>query len=234
MYHAYSTNADKKWYYIIAFFPIGGSLYYLYHHFYSRRNIENLSEGLKKAMDTNYEILRLEKEVKFSDTFTNRKNLADQYLELAQYEQAISIYKTCLEGYNHDNIVIKKSLLNAYYLNEDFEQVVAIGDQIKDQKDFSKSLEKASYAWALFQIGKTAQAEQHFIDFDHSFSNYQQRLLYCKFLAESKRSDQAIDKLGEIRDEFEQMQSFERRYHKDIRREINRVYSDLSSNKKTA
>ncbi len=62
--HAYRNGSDQKWYWLILFYPIIGSIIYLYEHFYSRKNMADLSEGVKGVINSNYEIQKLEKEVK--------------------------------------------------------------------------------------------------------------------------------------------------------------------------
>ena len=85
LYHAYKSNSQQKWYWLIIFFPFFGSLLYLFDTFYTRGNIRSLTEGVKGMMNSNYRLEQLERELKFSDNVSNRVNLADAYI----FQQAL-------------------------------------------------------------------------------------------------------------------------------------------------
>src|SRR5688572_17709867 len=89
LYHAYKNNVEQRWYYLIAFIPLVGCVIYLYHHFYSRRGIENIGQTVKLAVNSNYRIEQLEKTLRFADNVTNRINLADAYVQIGRFEDAI-------------------------------------------------------------------------------------------------------------------------------------------------
>ncbi len=59
LYHAYKRNEEQKWFWIILIFPAIGCLIYLYHTFYSKENIEDLTEGVKTSFINNYKIDKL-------------------------------------------------------------------------------------------------------------------------------------------------------------------------------
>ncbi|MBL4755785.1 MAG: hypothetical protein JKY52_19605, partial [Flavobacteriales bacterium] len=190
LYHAYTNHAAQKWYWFILFFPFLGSLFYLYHHFYSRQNIDNLAEGLKSTVSTNYHIEKLEKQVKFADTVTHKSSLADAYAELGRHREAVELYLSCLEGFNEDDPDILLKLVEVNYRMKEFEKAVSYGDLLAHDLTFSKSEVKASYAWALFETKKRDLAEKAFEEMDIQFTNYPQRLKYCQFL---HRTGQAKD-----------------------------------------
>ena len=69
LYHAYTNRVYQRWFWFIIIFPLLGSVVYLYHHFYSKRNTAVLSEGLKGIVNSNYEVEKMEKELKLTDSF---------------------------------------------------------------------------------------------------------------------------------------------------------------------
>jgi hypothetical protein len=64
----------------------------LYENFYSRTNLENISEGVKSTFFSNYSLEKLEKEAKVSGTITNKMILAGAYVESGRYSDAIKWY----------------------------------------------------------------------------------------------------------------------------------------------
>jgi len=230
LYHAYTNNAAQKWYWFILFLPFLGSVFYLYHHFYSRQNVDDLAVGLKGAVSTNYQVEQLEKQVKFADTVTNKSSLADAYVQLERNREAIELYESCLEGFNENDPDILLKLLEVNYRIKEYEKAVSYGDLLSNDRTFAKSVVKASYAWALFEMKKTDLAEKAFEEMDIQFTNYPQRLEYSRFLHQTDQTEDALNLLEEMMEEYDKMQPKQRQSHKEINRLINDLYNDFKSN----
>lgn len=230
IYHAYRNNSEQKWYWLIIFFPAIGCLIYLYHHFYSRQNISSLAEGVKVVINSNYKIERLEKELKFADTVVNKSRLADEYVKVGRYSEAINLYADCLKGFMADDPHLMIKLVHAHYLNSEFEQAVQVGDKLKTEKLFRDAIERIGYALALAQVGQKVRAEEMFIDMDRPFTNYEHRIAYSRFLIEEGRVEESKTKLLELLDEFNHMEKMERRQKSDLVQEIKNLLGSLQKN----
>ena len=68
IFHAYKTGRSQRWFYLIIFLPIIGCVLYLYDTFITRKNLEDLSEGLKQTINSNRKIEQLEKKRSLADT----------------------------------------------------------------------------------------------------------------------------------------------------------------------
>ncbi|MEL6810935.1 MAG: hypothetical protein AAFP76_06330 [Bacteroidota bacterium] len=211
LYHAHKNNADQKWYWLIIFFPLIGGLFYLYDHFYNRQNLQTVSEGFKGIINSNYEIEKLEQQLRATDSDQNKTLLADKYIEVGRYEDAVNLYESCLTGNNYDQTHVKKSLVYAHYLTGNYADSVKYAEQILDNKDFRKSEEKVGYAWSLYYMNEGAKAEEVFDEMDSSFTNYPQRLEYAKFLNERGSTSEAVSFLDKLIEEFGQMLPHERK-----------------------
>ena len=220
LYHAYRNHVEQRWYWFIIFFPGIGCAMYLYHNFYSRRSIETIAEGVKGVVNSNYKIEQLEKALRFSDNITNKTNLADAYVTYGRYDEALVLYKECLAGFMADDPVIRIKILFTSFLNKDYQAVVAYGDALESEKRFQKSEERAAYAWALHYTGKTEQAEKLFEQMDSSYTNYRQRIEYCKFLKTIGKPEAFQSKLQEMSEELEHLKGPERKFYRHIAREI--------------
>ena len=219
-YHAYRYNAERRWYWLILFFPGIGCLIYLYHHFYNRRSIDTLAESVKVVVNSNYKIEKLERAYKFSDSITNRVNLADAYLEIGRYDDAIVLYVASLSGFMADDPALNMKLLYAHFLNRNFTEAVDIGRKLEAEKKFSNSPEWVAYGWSLFYIDNVEEAERIFRATDKAYTNYPQRLEYCKFLLENKRTEALREKTAELLEEFEHMRGPERKFYRSTISEV--------------
>ena len=224
IYHAYKNNNLQRWFFIIFFLPFIGSLIYLYVHFYSRKNIENLSEGVKSVLNTNYQIEKLEKELKIADTTTNRIKLADEYVNVGRIEEAVDLYKKSMTGISADDPELLMKLIKSSYLTKDYKTVVSCGEKLKTDFAFRNSEERIAYAWSLFHLGQKEEADKHFKDMDARFANHKHRLEYSKFMFEMEQASEAKDLLAELIEEFDQMDGRERSLKKPILREVKRLY----------
>lgn len=229
IYHAYTNKANWRWYLLILFLPLIGCLIYLYVHFVNKQNINTVSKGVKSVINTSYELEQLEKQMDFSDTIQNKTLVADKYVELERYTEAIDLYESCLEGFNHSDPKIIKKLVQTYYLNENYERSAFYGNKVKEDKYFLKSENAICYAWSLFYLGQQQQAEDLFAKMDIEFTNYVHRMEYAKFLNESDRNAEALSKLEEVMAEFEHMTPLERRNLRSTTRAIELVYKEFKN-----
>jgi hypothetical protein len=234
LYHAYTNNIEQRWYWLILFFPGVGCLIYLYHNFYSRRGVTNISEGIKGLVNTNYKIEQLERAYKFSDNLRNRLNLADEYMKVARYSEAIDLYKLSLTGFMADDPAIKSKLLQALFINEDYAAVIEVGDQLKSHPGFNNSDERISYALSFHHIGKDEQAGEVFRDMDKPYRNFKARIEYSKFLREINKPQESKDILNEMLEEFDLMKPHERKVNRENRNEVRNLLSYLQRNTQKA
>lgn len=225
LYHAYRNNSGQRWYWLIIFIPALGCILYLYDHFYNRSSIQNITEGVKGIVNTNYKLEQLEKAYRFSNNHANRVNLADAYVVYGRYAEAIDLYNQCLVGFMAEDPVLRMKLLSAYFYRGDYEAAVVCGKDLEPEKTFRDAEEHIGYAWALHHVGRSEEAQRHFEEMDRSFTNYKHRIAYCKFLRDTNRLEDLKSKLAELTDEVEHMKGPERRLRRDVIRDIRELYS---------
>jgi len=206
------------------FFPFIGSLAYLYHTFYSRRNIDNLTEEVKTVFVSNYKIDKLEKQLTYSDTVTNKILLAEEHTLAGNYRRALELYKSCLHGLHEDDPKILIKILENSYLLKDYESVIEYGKRLKDDPLFADSEERISLAWAYYEIGIMNDSEHHFMAMDKRFSNYEHRLAYARFLALTDSPVASKEKLKVLLDEIDAMDAYEKRLKKAVHQKIKYQY----------
>jgi hypothetical protein len=227
VYHAYRNNVEQRWYWLILFFPLVGCVIYLVQNFSTRTSLEQIAENVKEVVNSSYKIEQLEKALKFSESVTNKLNLADAYMEVARYKDAVALYSSSLEGFMAGDTAVMMKLCHAHFMDDNFAAAVEHGTKLENLKPFRNSEERVVYAWALHHLGNTDKAEAIFLDMDRSFTNYYHRMEYSKFLIKTGKTDLAKEKLRDLVDEFEQMNGPERRLKKNTYREIKDLYTNL-------
>jgi len=227
IYHAYKNRIDIKWFYLIFFLPLIGSLIYLYEHVYSKSKVVSVAEGIKGIVNPEYQVDQLLKEAKYADTVTNKTKLADAYFDKDRYHAAIPLYESCLSGFNKDDLGIKEKLIKAYYRVDDYEAAIEHGSDLESNPAFAKSESRVVYAWSLFMLGNVKEAKSHFSSFDLQFENYEHRLEYAKFLMQNREERSAKELLERMQDEIEHMESAERKAKRSYSRRINIMLKDL-------
>ncbi len=227
LYHAYTNKTEQKWFWIILFFPLVGCVFYLYHHFYSRKKIDNVKEGLKSTFVNNYKLNKLEDQVKFADTDANRIALAQEHINTGNYERAIEVLSKSYIGENENDLTLNTMLLQAHYLNENYSSAALYGDKIKANKEFVNSKEMIAYAWSAYKLGNQAKAESIFEQMDIKYCNYVHRLEYVYFLDESDNRELASNKIEELMAEVSSMDAYERKINREEIRDIKALYKKL-------
>jgi hypothetical protein len=227
LFHAYKNGTGQKWYWLIIFLPFIGCLIYLYENFYTPRSMGDITEGVKGLVYSNYAVEKLEKEVKYSETITNKMNLADAYTERGRCDEAIKLYESCRKGYYETNPDLLRKMVQAYYLKRDYTKVVELGQQLTSAKGLGDSEDKIAYSWALHYTGDTPKAEAEFKKLDAKFANFQARIEFAKFYIETSRPNDAKRILTAIIDEHEGMDSYERGLKKGFMRESKRLLQTI-------
>lgn len=228
LYHAYKNKKDRMWYWIILLLPLIGSIIYLFDNVFNQINSNAINDELKSLVNSNRKVQHLEKALQFADTIVNKTALADEYVRLARYTEAIALYGSCLEGYNADDPDILVKLLKTNYLNHNYKEAIANGLKLEGRKEFENSEERIAYALAMHHQNDTVSAKQVFESMDVPYTNYQHRLEYCRLLLETGQKHEAKDKLQEILSEFDHMDRLERRHKKDVYGELTKLCLSLN------
>lgn len=228
LYHAFNHKVEYYWYFIILFIPILGVLAYLYVHFYSQRNVDNLSENVKTAFVSNYKIEQLEKTLSFSDTTVNRVQLADQHLIQGNFARAKELYLASLHGiYAGDPSLLQKLLMVHFSLNE-YEDAVRLGAELKNDPLFANSEDRIAYAWSLHYMDDNLKAEKEFKGMDVRFSNYVHRIEYAKFRNEIQDFVGSKIIIENLLEEVDSMDTYEKRLKKEVINEIKSFHKTLA------
>ena len=105
--HMIKRNKPFVWLWLIVFLPyIGGLVYFIMEvlpDLIHSQSVSNMGSAIDGRFHPNKKIEDLERLVKRQGTISNIVQLADAYSEAGNYEKAVELYKSCLQGpYEHD------------------------------------------------------------------------------------------------------------------------------------
>ena len=186
IYHAYTNRNETYWFFVILFIPVIGSILYLLLRVFNKNDYDKVQDGVISVLNPTKKVNELKKKLAFSDTFQNKINLADAYLEMKDYQNAIALYESAKKSlFAHDAYLIE-NLMEAYFYVKNYNEVIACFKELQKGKDKIKAKSIVQYALALDNLGKHDMALTEFEKINTNFSNYQERLEFAKYLTNNE------------------------------------------------
>lgn len=222
-YHAYKNNKPYYWYFLILFIPVFGSLIYIITQVYNKSDTDKIQKELTSIINPTRKITDLEKKIEFSDTYSNRIELADAYVQNKDMPNAIVSYKKTLEDTVQDDLYSRQQLVLCYFQLKDYEGVIEQAEVLKSKSEFKGSKQQFCYGLALKELGKLEEAEVQLKQIDRPYSNYNERLELAKFYLENNRTSEGADLLNEIYSESQHMEKPNRRIYSTTIAEVERL-----------
>lgn len=227
IYHLFKHRKSFYWIFAIIFLPVVGCLAYLVTQVPRKSTPQQYQEPNKKRTTPTNTVRLMEQKLEFADTYLNRVNLADAYLETKQYNNAIEHYNIALNDTTQNDFYVKEHLIKAYYNVNDFDQVIAHSKEVVDHREFEKSEIPFLYGMALAENDQLEEAEVFLMLMDRPYSNYNERVAFSKFLLNSGKSIEAEKILEELSVEMENMTSMNKRIYKDTILEVEKLKKSL-------
>jgi len=227
IYHAYKNRKPYYWYFLVFFIPVLGSLIYIITQVYNKSNTEKIQSEITSMINPTGKIKDLEKMIEFSDTYTNRIELADAYTQNNDMPNAIINYKNTLEDTVQDDLYSRQRLVLCYFQLKDYEGVLEHAEVIKDKSEFKGSKQQFCYGLALKELGRVEDAQAQLEQIDRPYSNYDERLELAKIYLENDRASDGSELLNEIYSESQNMTKPNRQIYKATIAEVERLLKTL-------
>ena len=229
LYHMYKNHNSYYWAILIFFVPLIGCIIYLITQVYNKQDAEKITNDLVHVINPTKKVKDLEKRLEFSDSYQNRLNLADSYLEIKDYNNAITQYLETLEDKSQNNFYVTKQLIEAYFNIEDCDKVVFYAERIKSHPEFKKSRTQFLYGLALERLGKMEAAESNLRQINVRYSFYEERLILAKFLLSIQKTEDAKEILNDISTESSHMTKPNQRLYKTTILEVKKLLKELEA-----
>ncbi|MBJ6368110.1 hypothetical protein JF259_08415 [Snuella sp. CAU 1569] len=223
----YKNRTPYYWAFVILFLSVLGCLIYILTQVYNRRDAEKIQEGIISVVNPTKRIKDLEHKLQFSETYQNRVNLADAYLDIQDNQNAITHYLEALEDTSQNNFYVYGKLIEAFYNTQDYKSVIAYAEKIKNQPEFGKSRIQFLYGLAQSELGNYDVAEANLRAIDIRYSFYEERLTLAKFLLNRQKNEDAKLLLDEIHTESQNMTKPNKKRFKSAIIEVEKLLQDL-------
>jgi hypothetical protein len=225
--HCIRKNNQQRWIYIIIFLPLIGCLAYFFSEIVTGRDLVAMQSDLGTMLNPGGRIRRLEGNLRFSDTFNNRIQLADAYMGMGRVDEAIGLYESSLTGAFVENDYVFRRLISAYFVKGRYEDLIPLARKIYHHPEFPRSRVHLEYACALDRVADGQGAEREFKKMKARFSAFEARYQYGLFLQRSGREKEARHIFREMTDEASHLSPREKRSNRawilKAKEELNRV-----------
>lgn len=229
VYHLLKNRNQYYWIFLIIFLPLVGSLIYLITQVYNKPDAEKITSEITHIINPTKKIKDLEKQLQFSETYQNRVNLADAFLEIKDYNNAIPHYLEAIEGNMQNDFYVMKQLIEAYFNIENFDNVILYAEKIKDHSEFKKSRSQFLYGLALEKLDKFEEAETNLRAINIRYSFYNERFVLAKFLISRNKETEAKEILEEIYSESQHMTKPNKRLFRETIQDVEKLLASINN-----
>lgn len=227
IYHLFKYRKSFYWIFAILFLPLVGCVAYLVTQVSKKNNPDKIQENIKQRINPSHKLKALKEKLEFAETYLNRVNLAEAYLEANDYKAAIEHYTIALEDKTQNDFYVKEHLIKSYYNIQSYDQVIEHSEGLESHKEFEKSEIPFLYGMALAEKGRTEEAEALLKLIDRPYSNYNERVAFSKLLLRSDKTADAKEILEELSVEMQNMTTMNQRIYKETILEVEKLRKSL-------
>ena len=179
-YHAYSTGRPRWWLAIIMAFPVAGCVLYYFIEVFpttrESRKAEKAVRAIVKSFDPDKSLREHVANLEDCGSVDNRLSLARSCMDRRMYSEAISLYRSCLNGVHESDPNIRFGLASA--------QLGA--EQFRDAYDTAQALRQSNASFRAPEVQLiAARALEGGGQFDQALADY--RVLADTYAGEEGR-----------------------------------------------
>jgi hypothetical protein len=191
-YHVWKTGRPYYWMFIIIGFPIFGGLAYLAFEVlpsagtgsHLKRVIKHFSPGADYKARLN--------EVERCGSLANKMSLADECINVGQFDDAIKLYHSVMVGQYADDIAAMYGLGTAYFYQRDAQRAVeTLGKVIEREPMYDRGDAKLMMAQALEGAGQSQASRDYFEALIPHYPGEEARAQYIALLCRLKDRQRA-------------------------------------------
>ena len=230
--HIYRTGRPQWWYLVIVGFPVLGALAYLFLEVLPQAGGTRVVRRVIKVIDPGVDLKARIREVERCGSIANKSALADELISSGQFDDAIDLYRSCLNGLHADDLSLLFGLAEAYFYKRDGENSMATLDRVIAIEPWFRAGEaKLLRARALAGLGRNEEALAQYEAIQEHFPGEEARCRYASLLAGLGRVEQA----GRVLAEAEKRMSLNgRQYARDNREWLSGARKDIEAERQPA
>ena len=201
--HIVKTGRSWWWIYLIIFLPVVGGLAYLVVEILPSLRLRRKAFPVKTEVGGSIipgrRIKLLEEQLKYSDTFVNRKTLADEYYKIGDYTRALDLYKKCLIGLYVDDNTAKLGLVKCYYELKQYEEAQQVLEAMRNKNgDFDYEDALRLYCKTIEETEAKETVISEYEKIMAKDKNFELEYMYGSYLSRQNEIDKARAILNDI------------------------------------
>jgi hypothetical protein len=203
--HVIKTGRNSLWIWAIALLPGAGSLAYVVVEIlpgvFGGRTAQRTRAGVQRLIDPNRDLRQAAAEVQLSGNVDARRRLAEEHYERGQYDEAIVVYQSGLQGiFEHDPTLLL-GLARAQFAVQDFQAArTSLQNLVEHNPEFKSADAQLLYARALEAQDALDEAEHEYAAVAPGYPGAEARLRYALLLKRRGKLDEARRLLKELLD----------------------------------
>jgi hypothetical protein len=165
--HIMRSGAERFWIYVVLLLPGIGPVAYFVAEILPRlldtRTSRSLARNARGTLDRARGVRQRLAALDMADTTENRRLLAEEYVALGRYEEALPLYESTLTGFHADDPTLLLGYARAAYgLNEPQKALDALDHLKSADPDFESNEGHLLYAKCLEGVGRLDEALEEF------------------------------------------------------------------------
>lgn len=218
--HCIKTGRNTIWVWVLLFLSLLGVVAYLaveiLPDLFRSRGTQRALRGVRRALDPQQELRRLEDEARLRNDVASRQRYAAALAQHGRHAEAIDLYRQALSGlYEHDPDLML-GLAHAQFGSGDAAAARATLDElIARNPDFKSPDGHLLYARALETEGRTDAALSEYATLAQYYAGAEARLRYGQLLKRTGRVEEARRTLSELLDHARAAPGHYRRAQRD-------------------
>ena len=160
-------------------------------------------------------VSQLRERVDFSNSVTNRENLADELARQGEYAEAITVYQSCLKGLSENDVGILYKLAEAAFAGKDYATSLDAVHKVRALSDYRASKIRLLLARNYAAQGETEKATQIFQQAIEKHGDIEIQYRYAEFLYEHQQLAKALEILAEIKQSADQLPAHVRKLNSE-------------------
>ena len=226
-WHVYKSGRPYWWMYIIIGVPVFGAIGYMFFELLPSSGADRHVRRVIKHFDPGRDFRARLDEVERCGSLANKLALADECINIGQFDDAIRIYRSVLEGGHANDVPALFGLATAYFWKGDAPNAVATLQKVAEHDPMHRSGEaKLMLARALAGAGRTQEARDCYEALLPHFGGEEARAYYVAFLAKQNERARAEAVLADLDKRFRVASPSYRRTNQSWRRDAHKAFEE--------
>ena len=201
--HAVRTGRDRYWIFIIILFPGIGCVAYFFAEYLPDlqrdARMSNVRSGIERTLNPTRRIRMLADQVELTPSVGNKQLLAQEYVNTGMFNEAIAVYKSCMQGLYENDLTLIGGLARAQYLGGDLKGAKENLERLRELRGNRKCDEfDLLYGKTLEKSGDISGALKEYAEVVKFFLGEDARCTYALLLKQVGKTREANELFDEI------------------------------------